>query len=290
MVSKYNKYIEEIREDYVSCGLTIQEINEKYGIKSHGFVSKIIGEERRNRSEVNKLARKKHPESYKRTEETKKKLREARYRFLKEHPEESAWRKRNEPSYPEKCFISFLKERNYDTKFYIEREYPVFPYYIDFAFVNEKVAVEIDGSQHLEEDRKEKDIKKDKVLLLNGWKVLRITENVVKTDWGLIEKKLNELLAVEFIKYERVGLLVHKKQNKPQKERDEFGRTEKQNSCFISYRVVKNRPNKEELLNLLKHYKNFVEVGKKFSVSDNAVRKWCKWYKIPHNIKYYKEM
>lgn len=288
MASKYDKYIEEIKKDYASGVLTIQEINEKYGIKSHCFVSGVIGKEKRNRSDINRLARKKHPESYKRTEATKQKLREARYRFLEEHPEETAWRKRNKPSYPEKCFISFLKEKRYDTKYYIEREYPVFPYYIDFAFVNEKLAVEIDGSQHLEENRKEKDLKKDSVLLSNGWKILRITEKIVKTDWDIIEKKLNELLVDVNIKYERVGLLTHRKLTKTREERDEYGRTEKQNTCFLSYRVVKDRPNKKELFGLLKQYKNFVEVGKMFNVSDNAIRKWCKWYKIPHSIKYYK--
>ena len=288
MASKYDKYVEEIKKDYASGVLTIQEINEKYGIKSHCFVSGVIGKEKRNRSDINRLARKKRPESYKRTEATKQKLREARYRFLEEHPEETAWRKRNKPSYPEKCFISFLKEKRYDTKYYIEREYPVFPYYIDFAFVNEKLAVEIDGSQHLEENRKEKDLKKDSVLLSNGWKILRITEKIVKTDWDMIEKKLNELLVDVNIKYERVGLLTHRKPIKTREERDEYGRTEKQNTCFLSYRVVKDRPSKEELFGLLKQYKNFVEVGKMFNVSDNAIRKWCKWYKIPHSIKYYK--
>lgn len=290
MVSKYDKYIEQIREDYASGELSIQEINKKYGIKSHCFVSNILGDERRNRSEINKMARRKHPESYKRTEETKKKLREARYRFLKEHPEESAWRKRNEPSYPEKCFILFLKEKGYDTKYYIEREYPVFPYYIDFAFVNEKIAVEIDGSQHLEVERAEKDKKKDNTLIQKNWRILRITEEVVKNNWETIEKKLNELLSGSLKNYERVGILTHKRQERERMKRDEYGRTEKQNECFLSYRVVKNRPDKETLLDLLKKYKNFVEVGKIFNVSDNAIRKWCKWYKIPHNIKHYKTL
>lgn len=287
MASKYEKYVEQIKEDYDSGEFTIQEINEKYGIKSHCFVSKVIGEEkRRSRSEINKLARKKHPESYKRTEETKQKLREARYRFLEKHPEETAWRKRNKPSYPEKCFISFLEERGYTTKYYIEREYPIFPYYIDFAFVKEKIAVEVDGSQHLEKDRKEKDRKKDELLLSKGWKILRISEDIVKTNWSVIQEKLDGLLGGLSGGYECVGLLIHRKRKR--EERDEYGRTEKQNYRFFAYRLVKNRPSKEELLNLLKEYKSFVGVGKKFNVSDNAIRKWCKWYKIPHNIKYYK--
>jgi len=42
---------------------------------------------------------------------------------------------------------------------------------------------------------------------------------------------------------------------------------------------VKNRPSKEMLTNLIKQYP-MVHIGKMFSVSDNAVRKWCKGYNI----------
>lgn len=46
-------------------------------------------------------------------------------------------------------------------------------------------------------------------------------------------------------------------------------------------RKVKNRPEKEELLNLIKT-KSFLEVGRIYGVSDNAIRNWCKSYGIPH--------
>lgn len=42
-------------------------------------------------------------------------------------------------------------------------------------------------------------------------------------------------------------------------------------------------PKKEQLINDFKELKNFVQVGKKYGVSDNAVRKWCKKYKIGEN-------
>lgn len=42
---------------------------------------------------------------------------------------------------------------------------------------------------------------------------------------------------------------------------------------------VKNRPSKEVLTNLIKQYP-MAHIGKMFSVSDNAVRKWCKRYNI----------
>lgn len=50
--------------------------------------------------------------------------------------------------------------------------------------------------------------------------------------------------------------------------------------CNQNKRKVK-RPTKEELLKLIKT-KSFVQIGKMFGVSDNAIRKWCKQYNLPY--------
>jgi hypothetical protein len=56
-------------------------------------------------------------------------------------------------------------------------------------------------------------------------------------------------------------------------------------SCFNkSNRKVENRPSKEELLNLILNM-SFVEIGKKYNVSDNAVRKWCVVENLPRTLK-----
>lgn len=44
------------------------------------------------------------------------------------------------------------------------------------------------------------------------------------------------------------------------------------------------RPLKEELYNMILK-KSFVEIGKEYGVSDNAVRKWCKCYGLPYRKK-----
>ncbi len=49
-------------------------------------------------------------------------------------------------------------------------------------------------------------------------------------------------------------------------------------------RVVEIRPTKEELLKELQS-SNFTQVGNKYGVSDNSIRKWCKAYNLPHTIK-----
>lgn len=54
--------------------------------------------------------------------------------------------------------------------------------------------------------------------------------------------------------------------------------------CFsISQRTV-NRPERKELKQLIKN-NSFVAIGKLYGVSDNAIRKWCKWENLPYKAK-----
>lgn len=46
-----------------------------------------------------------------------------------------------------------------------------------------------------------------------------------------------------------------------------------------------NRPNVFELIENFKELKSFVQVGKFYNVSDNAVRKWCEFYNITNIVK-----
>lgn len=60
-------------------------------------------------------------------------------------------------------------------------------------------------------------------------------------------------------------------------------------SCSASYKRKIKRPSSNELLELLtKHKGNFTTIAKIYNVTDNAVRKWCKYYSIPFHTKDYK--
>ena len=48
----------------------------------------------------------------------------------------------------------------------------------------------------------------------------------------------------------------------------------------IQQRKVQDRPNREELKNLIRT-KSFVKIGQQFNVSDNTIRKWCKAENLP---------
>ena len=288
MVKNYDKIFsdeqkEKMREEYLN-GCSIRDIAKKYNVKSNQWIhKKLLNGVCRTMSQAGKLSHKRYPERFLHSEETKEKIRQNRLRFMKEHPEETAWRKRNEPSYPEKCFIKFLTENGYDKKFLIEREKSVFPYYIDFAFLPIKLAIEIDGSQHvLEAERRLRDEDKDKTLISNGWKVLRVTENLVKTDWVTLKKKIDELIGSNNITIEKVGIFNAQKTRK-KVERGADGLSIKMRENNYRQRKVKDRPSYSSLKKLLET-NSMVKIGKMFNVSDKTIKKWLLQYEKLGNL------
>lgn len=261
---------DEVIKLYVDESYSVKDLRKKFKLQS-GDIKTVLGDKIRSLSEANKLARKKYPENYKHSEETKKRLRNIRLEFMKNNPEKTAWRLSN-VSYPEKLFIEYIESNGLDKKYSIIREYSVFPYFIDFAFVNQMVAIEIDGSQHLLPERKEKDDKKDKLLNNLGWFVVRISENEIKTNIKEVFNKITSILNEKpKVNNLRIGMVVHPKKHQ-KKERNEFGFTEKQIQSIKSQRRV-DRPPFEELKTLISKH-GYVGTGKMFGVSDNAIRKW----------------
>lgn len=96
----------------------------------------------------------------------------------KAHSEGRAWnigksRWNNEPSYPEKFFMKVIENEFHDKNY--QREFNVGIYSIDFAWIDKKIAIEIDGQQHERfEEYKLRDQRKDLYLTENGWFIYRI--------------------------------------------------------------------------------------------------------------------
>jgi very-short-patch-repair endonuclease len=265
---------DELIRLYVNESYSIKDLRKKFQVQSTD-IKNILGDKVRSLSDANKLAHKKYPENFKHTEESKKIMREKRLEFMKNNPEKTAWRLSN-VSYPEKLCIEYIEKNGLDKNHSIVREYSVFPYFIDFAFVNEMVAVEIDGSQHLLPERKESDNKKDELLNELGWVVIRVSEKEIKTNINdVFDQILTILKTKPKINNHRIGLVVKPKKYQ-KKERNEFGFTEKQIQSIKSQRRA-DRPSLEELKTLISEH-GYVGTGKMFGVSDNAIRKWLGSY------------
>jgi len=265
---------DELIRLYVDEFYSVKDLRKKFKFQSED-IKIVLGNKVRTASEANKLAHKKYPERFKHTEESKKIMREKRLEFMKNNPDKTAWRLSN-VSYPEKLFIEYVESNGLDKKYSIVREYSVFPYFIDFAFVNQMVAIEIDGSQHLLPERKKEDDKKDKLLNELGWLVIRVSEKEIKTNIG---ETFNQILSIlkdkPKINNHRIGLVV-KPKKRHKKERNEFGFTEKQIQSIKSQRRVE-RPPIDELKKLIEK-NGYRGTGKIFGISDNAIRKWLKSY------------
>jgi very-short-patch-repair endonuclease len=266
---------EHIIKMYVEENYSIRDLRKKYKIQSED-IKLVLKNLVRSKSEANKIARKKYPNKFVHSNETKLKLREIRLNFMKNNPDKTAWRLSN-LSYPEKLFVEYIEKKSLNNKYTIIREFSIYPYFVDFAFLNEKLAVEIDGSQHILPERKKRDDLKDKLLNEYGWDVLRISENETKKD---IENVFNYLISVlenkEKKSNHKIGLVVKPKQ--PQKKsRNEFGYTELQIKHNINQRKHV-RPSLDILLKQVEEL-GFKKTGEFYGVSDNSIRKWIKAYK-----------
>jgi len=108
------------------------------------------------------------------SEETKRKISQS---MKKAHAEGRAWnigknRWNNKPSYPEEFFMKVIKNEFEDKDF--QREYSIGIYSADFAWVEKKRIIEIDGDQHFKEEYSKRDKRKDEYLKSVGWEVLHI--------------------------------------------------------------------------------------------------------------------
>lgn len=61
----------------------------------------------------------------------------------------------------------------------IKPQYPIGPYWADFALPSYKLVIELDGHQY-HKDRKEFDRRRDAFMKRKGWKVMRFTYNDIK--------------------------------------------------------------------------------------------------------------
>ncbi len=164
---------EKIRSTYLE-GKSLKETARIAGV-SKTKAGWVIGK-LRSKSEALRVSRCITPVLH--SKETKEKMRQRRFSYLKKSkgektPFERRWS--GEMSNLESWFYdSVIESCNLSKSYFISHEYPEYPYFIDFAFLDIKVAVEIDGPLHLKPNRALHDKKKDEDLLEKGWRVYRI--------------------------------------------------------------------------------------------------------------------
>ena len=155
-------------------------------------------------------------------------------------------------------------------------------YFLDFLFIDIGLVIEIDGSQHYRNiESIEHDIKRDKYLNLNGLKVYRIKWiDVCKNADYEINQMINFIENINNETGRRYDITDFKSVDNLCKCGNII-KTKKSKICnicrSINNRVVKERPKYEELLEYVSKL-GYVGTGKKYNVSDSAIRKWIKNY------------
>jgi len=142
-------------------------LNQYSKAKQLGLPAPTISEERRKAiSENSKQQR--------HSEETKEKIRQKRIAYLRENPDKVPYKLNHYSkgrSYPEEYWNTILESNNLQ---YTE-QYQIGPYQLDFAFVDSKIDLEIDGDQHyLDERIVESDKRRTAFLQEQGWTVIRV--------------------------------------------------------------------------------------------------------------------
>lgn len=124
---------------------------------------------------------------------TKNKLSISRKKYLDENPGQIPYllNHSSKESYLEKVLRERLQTD--DIKGWIQ-EYPLLRYSLDFAFIDQKINVEVDGGTHNLDSVIKKDNERDLKLSSLGWKVFRFTDNDIKHDLDNVIEKIKSLL------------------------------------------------------------------------------------------------
>ncbi|PZQ23206.1 MAG: hypothetical protein DI569_04960 [Sphingopyxis macrogoltabida] len=95
---------------------------------------------------------------------------------------------RREMTLPERLLWHELRGRRAGLKF--RRQFPVVNYVADFACVERRLLIEVDGLAHDLADRPERDVRRDRVLNERGWQIVRIAAVDVLKDAAAVARSI----------------------------------------------------------------------------------------------------
>jgi very-short-patch-repair endonuclease len=101
---------------------------------------------------------------------------------------------RKEMSRAERAVWEIVRGSRLGVKF--RRQHPVESYIADFACVEAKLIVEVDGLSHDDDAQRAYDLERTRVLAGAGWRVLRLRDGDVLRDSRVAERAIREALKV----------------------------------------------------------------------------------------------
>lgn len=311
MKTKYNWKL--IQQEYDTSERGYTHLKQKFGVSS-GTISNAIKRGEfipRSKKESAKLARKHNPNIGKMTQEIKNKISKSMKNFMKNNPEKCPYLQNHYSkgdSYPEKYF-----KKCFNRKF--QEKFRILNYQLDFADIENKIDIEIDGEQHFVDTRiRKSDARRNQRLSELGWTIIRIRWSLFKKLEYLDKKQLIQcILNYQDCTFDCYLKLVSDPNEEKIKKYTEIYQTKKikiktETTKKIIFKTIKKKPcpqcqnlihlksklckkcsekhsrkikwpPKEELSRLVWE-KPTSHLAKQFKVSDIAISKWCKKYKI----------
>ena len=220
------------------------------------------------------------------TDEQRDKIRIGRIKYLKENPDNHPWkRKGKQKSIPCEKLKTILQENGL---IFNEEYTPIDSdrfYSMDISFLKNKIGVEVNGNQHYNSDGTLKEYYKirNEHFINLGWRIIEVHYSKIYLD-EFVLKLVSYLKTFDEYSYEELTELNNLiKFNKGIKDKYcGCGKKILKNSktctkCLGQYSRKVERPEYNILIKEIEEL-GYVGTGKKYGVSDNAIRKWVKSY------------
>ena len=100
---------------------------------------------------------------------------------------------RKEKTFAEDILWQRLRNNQYGSK--VRRQHVIDGFIIDFAFLNEKLLIEVDGGYHDDPEQKAYDDSRTEYLQLSGYRILRFSNDEVRNNFKKVSEVIKEALA-----------------------------------------------------------------------------------------------
>jgi len=266
-------------------GLSLKDLCEKFGLCRRSIDKAVIDGVFSKREYKHRC-----------TEEMKMVISEKKKLWLRENPDKHPWRRKDKfNSVPCSVLKGILVREGLS---FLEEYIPLYDraYSLDIAFPDKKIAVEVNGNQHYDQDGKLKPYYQERHDNIEkaGWKVIELHYSTVYNDC-LIMKLVEDLKGVHNLGASDYAFYQNE-QNRIRTEKIEMLQTKlnckkcgasrkfetEHGLCLKCYSETMRRvewPSKEQLESDFASMP-CVEIGEKYGVSDVAVKKWGKQYGI----------